>query len=67
MPWIYGPDGAALTLQLEELGILNPEHGTGSPQAWPQSVRTEESESVERLQMDFPLFTQDFSEADADG
>ncbi|MGO1184008.1 MAG: App1 family protein [Micrococcaceae bacterium] len=67
VPWVYGPDGAALTLQLEELGILNPDHGTGSPQAWPHSVRTEETESVERLQMDFPLFTQDFSEADVDG
>lgn len=67
VPWVYGPDGAALTLQLEELGIFNSEHSTASPQAWPFSVRAEESESVERLQMDYPLFTQDFTEEDTHG
>lgn len=62
VPWVYGTDGAALTLQLEELGILSPENRTGSPLSWPASVRAVESEAVAEIQQDFPHFIQQYAE-----
>ena len=55
--WAYGPDGAALSFQLENSGILPPrEH---PPLAWPQSVTAEEQLTVAELRADYPQFTQD--------
>lgn len=55
--WAYGPDGAALSFQLEHSGVLPPrEH---APLAWPQSVTAEEQLTVAELRSDYPQFTQD--------
>ena len=57
IPWAYGPDGAALSFQLENLGMLPPrEH---APLTWPQSVTSEEQVTVAELRADYPQFTQD--------
>jgi len=58
--WAYGPDGAALSFQLEHSGVLpRREH---APLAWPQSVTAEEQLTVAELRADYPQFTQDHSE-----
>ena len=57
VPWAYGPDGAALSFQLENSGVLAPR--VDAPLAWPQSVTAEEQITVAELRADYPLFTQD--------
>lgn len=57
IPWAYGPDGAALSFQLENSGALPPR--THPPLAWPQSVTAEEHLTVAELRADYPQFTQD--------
>lgn len=57
VPWAYGPDGAALSFQLENSGILPPRENP--PLAWPQSVTAEEQLTVAELRADYPQFTQD--------
>lgn len=60
--WAYGPDGAALSFQLENSGVLPPrEH---APLAWPQSVTEEEHLTVAELRADYPQFTQDIPHQD---
>src|SRR5690625_5182753 len=57
IPWAYGPDGAALSFQLENLGMLLPrEH---APLTWPQSITEEEQVTAAELRADYPQFTQD--------
>ena len=57
VPWAYGPDGAALSFQLENFGILAPR--SNPPLAWPQSVTAQEQITVAELRADYPQFTQD--------
>lgn len=57
IPWAYGPDGAALSFQLENLGALPPR--ADAPLTWPQSVTSEEQLTVAELRADYPQFTQD--------
>lgn len=57
IPWAYGPDGAALSFQLEHSGILPPREN--APLSWPQSVTAQEQLTVAELQADYPQFTQD--------
>lgn len=57
IPWAYGPDGAALSFQLENSGVLPAR--THPPLAWPQSVTAEEHLTVAELRADYPQFTQD--------
>ncbi|WP_233487998.1 App1 family protein [Auritidibacter sp. NML120636] len=64
IPWVYGPDGATLELQLERLGILDPQSETASPLAWPASIQQNESKAVAELQQDYPRFTQDIPRED---
>ena len=55
IPWAYGPDGAALSFQLENSKVLPPrEH---APLTWPQSVTSEEQLTVAELRADYPEFT----------
>lgn len=56
--WAYGPDGAALSFQLENAGVLPPRENP--PLAWPQSVTAEEHLTVAELRTDYPQFTQVF-------
>jgi len=57
IPWAYGPDGAALSFQLENAGVLPPHDH--APLAWPQSVTDQEEVTVAELRADYPQFTQD--------
>lgn len=55
--WAYGPDGAAISFQLENSGVMPPrEH---APLAWPHSVTAEEQLTVAELRVDYPEYTQD--------
>jgi phosphatidate phosphatase APP1 len=38
VPWCYGPDGATLSRQLEELGILEAGSAAAQPQTWPSTL-----------------------------
>lgn len=61
IPWAYGPDGAALSFQLEHSGVLPPRED--APLTWPQSVTSEEQLTVAELRADYPQFTQDIPES----
>ncbi|MFC7403198.1 App1 family protein [Citricoccus sp. GCM10030269] len=39
VPWCYGPDGALLSRQLEDLGILDSERSAAQPQTWPRNAQ----------------------------
>ncbi|HEY4557273.1 MAG TPA: phosphatase domain-containing protein [Enteractinococcus sp.] len=60
IPWAYGPDGAALSFQLENSGLLPPREN--APLTWPQSVTSEEQLTVAELRAGHPQFTQDSSD-----
>lgn len=55
IPWAYGPDGAALSFQLEHSKVLPPRQH--APLTWPQSVTSEEQLTVAELRADYPEFT----------
>ncbi|WP_277246445.1 App1 family protein [Micrococcus terreus] len=44
VPWCYGPDGAALAGQLEELGLVDPETASETPLTWPRGGKGDTSE-----------------------
>lgn len=44
IPWCYGPDGASLAGQLEELGLLDPETGSATPLTWPRGGTGDQSD-----------------------
>ncbi|WIK82259.1 App1 family protein [Micrococcus lylae] len=44
VPWCYGPDGAALASQLEELGILETEFVDVRPEGWKNEIEGLEEE-----------------------
>lgn len=60
VPWAYGPDGAALSFQLENAGVLP--RRADAPLAWPQSVTAEEQLTVAELRADYPQFTREIRE-----
>src|SRR5699024_5333996 len=55
--WTYGPDGAAISFQLENSGVMPPR--AHAPLAWPHSVTAEEQLPVAELRVDYPEYTQD--------
>lgn len=60
IPLAYGPDGAALSFQLENAGVLPPHDH--APLAWPQSVTDQEEVTVAELRADYPQVSQDITQ-----
>lgn len=44
VPWCYGPDGAALAAQLEDLGILETEFVDVRPEGWKSEIEGRDEE-----------------------
>src|SRR5699024_2208567 len=61
IPWAYGPDGAALSFQLENAGVLPPHDH--APLAWPQSVTDQEEVTVAELLADYRQRPQDIQKS----
>ncbi len=44
VPWCYGPDGASLAGQLEELGVVDPDTASKTPLTWPRGGTADTSD-----------------------